>query len=138
MIKSIVVITTKQRKMIFLVAIMMTRGPRRVRWMMNTMIKVCCDNCYHVDQDTEEKVACCNCCEDYDFFEMRFGKGVAKMTVKNIKTIQLNEEERNMLRFAREVLETLNNELSDDDVDELICGLEQIIYSDGWQIEEER
>lgn len=38
------------------------------------MIEVCCGNCYHVDQDTEEKVACCNCCENYDFFEMRFEK----------------------------------------------------------------
>lgn len=43
-----------------------------------------------------------------------------------------------MLRFARDVLVTLNDELSDDDIDELICGLEQAIYSDGWEIEEER
>lgn len=74
MIKSIVVIITRMKKTIFLVAITMTRGRRRVRWMMNMMIEVCCGNCYHVDQDTEEKVACCNCCENYDFFEMRFEK----------------------------------------------------------------
>ena len=60
------------------------------------------------------------------------------MIIKAIKTIQLNEEERNMLRFARDVLVTLNDELSDDDIDELVCGLEQVIYSDGWEIEEER
>ena len=60
------------------------------------------------------------------------------MIIKAIKTIQLNEEERNMLRFARDVLVTLNDELSDDDIEELVCGLEQVIYSDGWEIEEER
>lgn len=58
------------------------------------------------------------------------------MIIKTVKTIQLNEEERNMLRFARGVLVALNDELSDDDIDELVCGLEQIIYSDGWEIEE--
>ena len=60
------------------------------------------------------------------------------MIIKTVKTIQLNEEERNMLRFARDVLVTLNDELSDDDIDELVCGLEQVIYSDGWEVEEER
>lgn len=60
------------------------------------------------------------------------------MIIKTVKTIQLNEDERNMLRFARDVLVTLNDELSDDDIDELVCGLEQVIYSDGWEIEEER
>ena len=57
------------------------------------------------------------------------------MIIKTVKTIQLDEEERNMLRFARDVLVTLNDELSDDDIDKLICGLEQVIYSDGWEIE---
>ena len=60
------------------------------------------------------------------------------MIIKTVRTIQLNEEERNMLRFARDVLVTLNDELSDDDIDELVCGLERVIYSDGWEIEEER
>lgn len=27
-----------------------------------------CNTCYNIDQDTEHKVACCNCCEDYDFY----------------------------------------------------------------------
>ena len=30
--------------------------------------KVSCETCYNIDQDTEHKVACCNCCEDYDFY----------------------------------------------------------------------
>ena len=30
--------------------------------------KVSCETCYNIDQDTESKVACCNCCEDYDFY----------------------------------------------------------------------
>ena len=30
--------------------------------------KVSCETCYNIDQDTENKVACCNCCEDYDFY----------------------------------------------------------------------
>ena len=59
------------------------------------------------------------------------------MIIKTVKTIQLNEEEHNMLRFARDVLVTLNDELSDDDIDELVCGLEQVIYSEGWEIEME-
>ena len=59
------------------------------------------------------------------------------MIIKTVKTIQLNEEELNNLRFARDVLVALNDELSDDDIDELVCGLEQIIYSDGWTIEME-
>lgn len=56
-----------------LVAITMTHGPPLVSTMkeMITMMfkrKVCCETCYNVDQDTENKVACCNCCEDYDFY----------------------------------------------------------------------
>lgn len=27
-----------------------------------------CDTCYNRDEDTEHKVACCNCCEDYSFY----------------------------------------------------------------------
>ena len=54
-------------------AITMTLGPPLVNTMkeMITMVfkrKVCCETCYNVDQDTENKVACCNCCEDYDFY----------------------------------------------------------------------
>jgi len=59
------------------------------------------------------------------------------MIIKTVKTIQLNEEERNMLRFAQGILMALNDNLSDDDIDDLIDGLGQIIYSEGWQIEME-
>lgn len=59
------------------------------------------------------------------------------MIIKTVKTIELNEEERNMIRSALDVLVTLNDELSDDDIDELVCGLEQVLYYDGWKIEEE-
>ena len=27
-----------------------------------------CDTCYNQDEDTSDKVACCNCCEDYSFY----------------------------------------------------------------------
>ena len=27
-----------------------------------------CSTCYNADQDTPDKVACCNCCEDYSFY----------------------------------------------------------------------
>lgn len=30
--------------------------------------QVSCETCYNIDQDTENKVACCNCCENYDFY----------------------------------------------------------------------
>lgn len=59
------------------------------------------------------------------------------MIIKTIKTILLNDAELMTLRHARDVLVTLNDELSNDDIDELICGLEQVIYSDEWTIEME-
>jgi hypothetical protein len=30
-----------------------------------------CHKCYNADQDTEDKVACCSCCVNYDFFVPR-------------------------------------------------------------------
>ena len=30
-----------------------------------------CATCYNADQDTTDKVACCNCCEDYSFYSRR-------------------------------------------------------------------
>lgn len=30
--------------------------------------KKCCLNCSHFDQETTTDVACCNCCEDMEFF----------------------------------------------------------------------
>ena len=58
------------------VAITMIPGPplvnmmmsRKEKAMMTFKRKVSCETCYNIDQDTEHKVACCNCCEDYDFY----------------------------------------------------------------------
>ena len=30
--------------------------------------KPSCSTCDNADQDTTDKVACCNCCEDYSFY----------------------------------------------------------------------
>ena len=32
-------------------------------------IKKCCANCSHVGAETTTDVACCNCCEDMEFFD---------------------------------------------------------------------
>ena len=31
-----------------------------------------CATCGNADQDTTDKVACCNCCEDYSFYTRAF------------------------------------------------------------------
>ena len=59
------------------------------------------------------------------------------MIIKTVKTIHLDDAEVMTLRYARDVLVKLNDELSDDNIDELVCGLEQAIYSEGWEIETE-
>ena len=72
MLKDVDTTGRKNGKIIQAVTIM-TRGLPLVNTMkeMITMMfkrKVCCETCYNIDQDTEHKVACCNCCEDYDFY----------------------------------------------------------------------
>lgn len=70
------VTTTKRTGKPIPVAITMTPGPplantmtsRKETAMMTFNRKVSCETCYNIDQDTEHKVACCNCCEDYDFY----------------------------------------------------------------------
>ena len=69
----VVAITGKTRGKSILVATTMTHGPPLANTMKEIIMmmfkrKVSCDTCYNVDQDTENKVACCNCCEDYDFY----------------------------------------------------------------------
>lgn len=72
----VAVTTGRTRGKITPVAITMTPGPPLANTMMNrkeiAMMtfnrKVSCETCYNVDMDTEHKVACCNCCEDYDFY----------------------------------------------------------------------
>ena len=63
----------RKRGSLTLAVITMTPGLRPVNTMkeMITMRfnrKVSCETCYNIDQDTENKVACCNCCENYDFY----------------------------------------------------------------------
>lgn len=68
--------TGRMRMKIIPVAITMTHGLPLVNTMMNRKEKimmtfnrkVCCETCYNINQDTESKVACCNCCENYDFY----------------------------------------------------------------------
>ena len=31
--------------------------------------KKCCANCSHSGAETTTDVACCNCCEDYEFYD---------------------------------------------------------------------
>ena len=69
----VVATTGKTRGKSILVATTMTHGLPPVNTMKEMIMmmfkrKVSCDTCYNVDQDTENKVACCNCCEDYDFY----------------------------------------------------------------------
>lgn len=58
------------------------------------------------------------------------------MIIKTIKQIQLSDMELIELRKARDILVELNDEVPDDDIDELVCGLEHIIYHGTWEIEE--
>lgn len=72
----VVATTGRMRMKTIPVAITMTPGLPLVNTTMNrkemAMMmfnrKVSCETCYNVDMDTEHKVACCNCCEDYDFY----------------------------------------------------------------------
>lgn len=32
-------------------------------------VKKCCTNCWHSFQENTTDVACCNCCEDYEYFD---------------------------------------------------------------------
>lgn len=34
-----------------------------------TTVKKCCTNCWHSFQENTTDVACCNCCEDYEYFD---------------------------------------------------------------------
>lgn len=33
------------------------------------MCEKCCSNCVHVMQLTLDDVSCCNCCENYEYFD---------------------------------------------------------------------
>ena len=42
----------------------------RTRFINQKKPKKCCLNCSHFDQETTDDVACCNCCEDMEFFDL--------------------------------------------------------------------
>ena len=43
---------------------------RTTRFINRKKPKKCCLNCSHFDQETTTDVACCNCCEDMEFFNL--------------------------------------------------------------------
>ena len=51
------------------VATLMATVKHLVRRMIGMKIKKCCANCSHVMAETTTDVACCNCCEDMEFFD---------------------------------------------------------------------
>ena len=66
----VVVATTGRTKMmITLVAISMALARHPVRRTIGMKIKKCCANCSHVGAETTHDVACCNCCEDMEFYD---------------------------------------------------------------------
>lgn len=42
----------------------------RTRFINRKKPKKCCLNCSHFDQETTDDVACCNCCENMEFFNL--------------------------------------------------------------------
>ena len=65
----VTVVTTGRTKMRTTpVAILMASATHPVRRMIG-MSKWNCSKCSHVGQETTDDVACCNCCEDGEFFD---------------------------------------------------------------------
>ena len=46
------------------------RKKRTTRFINRKKPKKSCLNCSHFDQETTTDVACCNCCEDMEFFDL--------------------------------------------------------------------
>ena len=42
---------------------------RTTRFINRKKPKKCCANCSHVGAETTSDVACCNCCEDMEFYD---------------------------------------------------------------------
>ena len=64
----------KKKGKLIPVAITMTPGPPPANTMMKVMTMKntkCwnCEECIHSSQETTDDVACCNCCENGEFFE---------------------------------------------------------------------
>ena len=47
-----------------------TMKRNRTRFINQKKPKKCCLNCSHFDQETTDDVACCNWCEDLEFFDL--------------------------------------------------------------------
>ena len=45
------------------------RKKRTTRFINRKKPKKSCLNCSHFDQETTNDVACCNCCEDMEFYD---------------------------------------------------------------------
>ena len=65
--------TGRKRGKIIPVVTTMTPGPPLANTMMKEMIMMnkgwSCEECAHSTQESLDDVACCNCCEDGNFFE---------------------------------------------------------------------
>ena len=51
------------------VAIGLSLKQKRTRFINRKKPKKCCANCSHVGAETTSDVACCNCCEDMEFYD---------------------------------------------------------------------
>lgn len=51
------------------VAIGLSLKKKRTRFINRKKPKKCCANCSHVGAETTSDVACCNCCEDMEFYD---------------------------------------------------------------------
>ena len=64
------VATTGRTKMMIIPAVISMASARHpARRMTGMKIKKCCANCSHVGAETTHDVACCNCCEDMEFYD---------------------------------------------------------------------
>ena len=57
------------------------------------------------------------------------------MTVEGKKIVTLEEFEKDYLRKALRVIKELSEEIEDDDVNDIIEGLEYLIYHNEWEVE---
>ena len=51
------------------VAIGQSLARNQTRFINRKKPKKCCANCSHVGAETTSDVACCNCCEDMEFYD---------------------------------------------------------------------
>ena len=63
------VTTGRKRARITPAVISMVSAKHPVKRMTGMKVKKCCANCSHVGAETTSDVACCNCCEDMEFYD---------------------------------------------------------------------